>query len=128
MFRQDNAVMGALSAHFYYYQPDGGHQDGGVKDLPPDEQIPFMMEISRRADKPLWIGEFGPSGKEKSRDEERRQFEFLLNLMMENNVPLSALWNFDFEHENQEHWNITADNHRAYMLDALQKANQELNP
>jgi hypothetical protein len=126
IFLRDNAAMDALSVHFYYYRPDGGHQDGGVKDLPPEEQIPFMMDIARRVNKPLWIGEFGPSGKEKTIDEERRQFEFLLDLMVENKVPLSALWNFDFEHVDQTHWNITEANHRAYMLDALQEANREL--
>ena len=127
IFLQDNAAMDALSAHVYYYRPDGGHQDGGIKDLPPEKQLPFMMQISRRANKPLWIGEFGPSGKEKTQEEERRQFEFLLNLLIENKVPLFALWNFDLEHVDQKPWNITGDNHRAWMLDALQDANRTLN-
>ena len=47
--------------------------------------------------------------------------------MVKNEVPLSALWNFDFKHVDQTLFNITEDNHRAYMLDALQQANRELN-
>jgi len=126
MFLQDNAAMDALSAHFYYYQLDGGHQDGGVKDLSAEQQVSLLTAIAQRAGKPLWIGEFGQNGKEKTWDEERRQFEFILNLMLENDVPLSALWNFDFEHGDQTHWNITATNHRAYMLDVLQAANRKM--
>ena len=127
IFLRDNAAMDVLSAHFYYFSLDDENHDGGFMEYGPEKQLPFMMEISRRANKPLWIGEFGPNGKEKSRKEERRQFELLLNLITKNNVPLSALWNFDFEHVDQGHWNITEDNHRAYMLDALRDANRKLN-
>jgi len=121
VFVQDNAAMSALSAHIYYYPPD--QQRRGA-----DEQLVRMLDISRATGKPLFIGEFGPSGKEKPRDEERRQFEGLLELMVTNQVPLSALWNFDFEHVDQGHWNITETNHRAYMLDALREANRKLHP
>lgn len=127
MFRQDNASMDALSAHFYYFSLEDEHHDGGVMEYGPEKQLPFMMEISRRANKPLWIGEFGPQAKSKTIEEERRQFEFLLNLMVETEVPLFALWNFDLEHVDQAHWNIMEDNHRAYMLDVLQEANRKLN-
>ena len=126
IFLQDNAAMDGLSAHFYYYEPGGGHQDGGVKGLSAEQQLSLMKEISRRAGKPLWIGEFGPSVKAKTPEEERRQFEFLLNLMVADGVGLSALWNFDFHQVDQTLWNITEDNHRAYMLDALQKANRTM--
>lgn len=127
MFLQDNASFDALSAHFYYFSLADKHHDVGYMEYGPEKQLPFMMEISRRAKKPLFVGEFGPSGKEKTLEEERRQFEFLLNLIVENDVPLSALWNFDHEHVDQGKWNITEDNHRAYMLDALQEANRMLN-
>ena len=93
----------------------------------PAEQMEFIMEISKRVKKPLFVGEYGPQPKDKTLEEERRQFEFLLDLMVKNEVPLSALWNFDFEHVDQTLFNITEDNHRTYMLDALQQANRELN-
>jgi hypothetical protein len=127
MFLQDNAAMDGLSAHFYYFSSDDKHHDVGYMEYGPEQQLPFMMDISERAGKPLFIGEFGPQAKDKTIDEERRQFEFLLDLMVKNEVPLSALWNFDFEHIDQTRWNITEDNHRAYMLDALQAANRKLN-
>ncbi len=126
IFLNDNAAMGALSAHLYYYSSEDEGQDSGLKGFDPAEQMAFMMDISRMCGKPLFIGEFGPAPKKKTLKKERRQFEFLLDLMVKNEVPLSALWNFDFEHINQVHFNITEDNHRAYMLGALQEANREL--
>jgi hypothetical protein len=127
MFLLDNAAMDGLSAHFYYFSLDDKHHDVGYMEYGPEKQLPFMMDISRRAGKPLFIGEYGPQVKDKTLEEERRQFEFLLDLMVTNEVPLSALWNFDFKHVDQTRWNITEDNHRAYMLDALQAANRKLN-
>ena len=126
MFLKDNAVMSGLSAHLYYYEQQEESRDVGFMDYGPEEQVAFMMEISRASGKPLFVGEFGPAPKDKTLEEERRQFEFLLDLMVENEVPLSALWNFDFEHVDQGHFNITEDNHRAYMLEALRQANRKL--
>jgi len=54
-----------------------------------------------------------PGLKEKTIEEERRQFGFLPELMMTQEVPLSALWNFDFEHPAQVLYNIAEANHRA---------------
>ncbi|MEN8254897.1 MAG: cellulase family glycosylhydrolase [Verrucomicrobiota bacterium] len=126
IFRKDNAAMDTLSAHLYYYEQAEESRDAGFMEYGPEEQLPFLMEIARASGKPLFIGEFGPAPKEKTREEERRQFEFLLNLIVENEVPVSALWNFDFEHINQVHFNIVESNHRAYMLDALRDANRKM--
>ena len=127
MFLLDNAAMDGLSAHYYYFSLDDEWREIGYIEYGPAEQMSFMMEISKRAKKPLFVGEYGPQPKNKTLEEERRQFEFLLDLMVKNEVPLSALWNFDFEHVDQTLFNITEDNHRAYMLDALQQVNRELN-
>ena len=84
---------------------------------------------SADAGKPLFIGEFGPAPKEKALEEEQRQFELVLDLLVTHEVPLSALWNFDFENPGQVLYNITErkPTTRAYMLDALQKANRKMN-
>jgi len=126
IFLNDNAAMDALSAHLYFYSTKDEQQDSGLKGLGPAEQLSFMMEISRMCGKPLFIGEFGPAPKQKTRGEERRQFGLLLDLIVENKVPLSALWNFDFDHPGQVHFNIEETNHRAYMLEALREANRKL--
>ncbi len=126
IFLKDNEAMSGLSTHLYYYSKQEESQDSGLMGFGPEEQVPFMMEISRESGKPLFVGEFGPAPKDKTLEEERRQFELLLDLMVKNEVPLSALWNFDFEHVDQKHFNITENNHRAYMLGALQEANREI--
>ena len=118
--------MDALSAHLYYYTKNDKQTDSGVMGLGPKEYIEFMMEISKRAGKPLYMGEFGPTNRDNTVEQEKQQFEAALDLMVTTKVPLSALWNFDFEHVDQGRWNITEDNHRAYMLDALQEANKKL--
>lgn len=126
IFLQDNEAMDALSAHFYYYSQDEKHQDGGLMGYGPKEQIKFMMEISQAANKPLFLGEFGPTPHERTKEEECRQFESILNWIQEYDVPMAALWNFDFPHELQTHWNITDKNHRVYMLESLRKANRKI--
>ena len=119
-------MMSALSAPLYYYHTDDRPREAGFVDYGPEQQISFMMSIAAARGKPLWLGEFGPPRRDKTEDQERRQFESLLSFVIQNRVHLSALWNFDFEHPDQKHYNITADNHRAYMLDALQEANRRL--
>ena len=126
IFIKDNRHMNALSAHFYYYSPDPEAEDSDLMYLNPSDQIEFMMQIAEKENKPLWIGEFGVDGTDKTIEEERKQFEFLINLMLEHEVHLSALWNFDFGHEDQTQWNITPDNHRSYMLEALRDANRKI--
>jgi len=126
VFRKDNEAMDALSAHFYYYTVTNSQRSSSIAELSPERKMGFMMEIARLTGKPLFVGEFGPDGKEKTNEEERRQFEFLLGLLMTNQVQLSALWNFDFEHRNQVRYNVTIGNHRSYMLEALREANRAM--
>jgi endo-1,4-beta-mannosidase len=126
IFLKDNQPMDALSAHLYYYTKNDKQTDSGVLGLGPKEYIEFMMEISKRANKPLYVGEFGPANGDNTVEQEKQQFEAVLDMMVTTKVPLSALWNFDFQHVDQVRWNITENNHRAYMLDALQEANKKL--
>jgi hypothetical protein len=126
IFRQDNAAMDTLSAHVYYYELSGETQHFGVKGYDPNEVVALMMQAAEESRKPLWIGEFGPANADKTEDVERTQFIEMLDILLDNEVPLAALWNYDFEHVDQTRWNITEANHRAYMLDALQQANREL--
>lgn len=118
--------MDALSAHFYYYAVTNDQRSLCVAEFGPERKLKLMMEVARLTGKPLFIGEFGPDGKEKTNEEEQKQFEFLPELMVTNQVQMSALWNFDFEHPNQVRWNVTKNNHRSCMLEALRKANRTL--
>jgi len=82
----------------------------------------FLMRISREAGKPLFIGEVGQTPKARLADQ-FRQVETLLRLIQENGVQLSALWNYDFEHEDQAWCNITPTNARSGMLELLKQQN-----
>ena len=125
IFLKDNEAMDTLAVHFYY-DSDASKVETGLRFFSMEQMIKFLMRCSDYVKKPLFIGEFGPNGYDKTTKVEREQFEFLLDLIKKQNVPLSALWNFEFEHGDQVPWNITEQNHRAYMLKALQDANLEL--
>jgi hypothetical protein len=126
MLIKDNEHMDTLSVHLYSYDEKAQYQDGGVKGLSMDKQLELIMDISRQVSKPVFIGEFGPSNKKKPADQERREFENVLSLILENEVPMAALWNYDFVHEDQMIWNVRHDNERYYMLEALREANRSI--
>ena len=54
----------------------------------------------------------------------REQFAALLRAVEGSRVPLAALWVFDYG--GQDEWNVTADNARAWQLDAVAEANRRL--
>jgi hypothetical protein len=126
MLLQDNQYMDTISVHIYHYDPNAKYQDGGIKGMPMDNQIAFLTDVSHEIGKPLIIGEFGPSNRQRPVEQEREEFEEVLEAIIENDVPLAALWNFDFVHEDQMIWNIQKDNHRVYMLEAIQAANKQI--
>lgn len=126
VFLKDNP-FDTLAAHFYFYNKDDEQREGGVLSYGPEQQMAFLMDISREAGKPLFIGEFGQAPNPSLPVADQfRQVETMLSLIQTNKVQLSALWNYDFENEDQTHCNITEANERADMLDLLQKTNCRL--
>ena len=79
---------------------------------------------SRRARKPLFIGEFG-ANREVWKEREREKIEEMIGIIERQRVPLSAVWVFDLDHQEGTH-NITADNDRAYILDLVSAANDRI--
>jgi len=77
--------------------------------------------ITAKAGKPLFVGEFGaPGPQEKS----EKEFQALLKAVEETEVPLAALWVYDFGH--QKDWCVTAANERSYQLRAISAANERI--
>lgn len=68
--------------------------------------------------KPLFVGEFGAPG---PRADSEAAFAELLATIEQAQVPLAAVWVYDFG--NQGDFCITADNERAYQLEAISAAN-----
>ncbi len=55
----------------------------------------------------------------------RRRFERILSAIEKADVPLAALWVYDFKGQGKT-WNVTSDNPRAWQLDALAEANRRI--
>lgn len=81
-----------------------------------------LQTLARRHRKPLFIGEFGAPATLPP-DEENARFDEILQAIRDNAVPLSALWVFDFPHQDKD-WNVTFANRRAYMLQRVAAANR----
>lgn len=112
-----------ISVHVYWDFSDSGHYFPAGR--PIREQLEILQAIAARAQKPLWLGEFGASPKS-SPEERRRQTEEFVALIEETRIPLSALWVFDSLNEDILPWNITADNENAWALPLLRDANRHL--
>jgi hypothetical protein len=124
MFLHDNP-FDTLAVHFYYYRKEDRPRDTGILRYSPEEQMKFIMEISQRTKKPLFIGEFGQAPDPALPVEGQiRQVETMLQLIAKNRVQLSALWNYDFDDPQQKHCNITPANDRARMLEMLREMNK----
>ena len=79
-----------------------------------DQRLADAMKVSRRLGKSLFIGEFGAKGET---SEQAAKCKRLMQAIVDNGVPLAALWVFDYA--NQKDFNITADNARAWQLDFI---------
>ena len=81
---------------------------------PADRLIADAMTLARRLQKPLFIGEFG--------GESRNGFLSLLTAIENAEVPLAALWVYDYSSQ-EKSYNATWTNERAYQLQAIARAN-----
>lgn len=88
------------------------------------ELIVLCNDTAKKEGKPLFIGEFGASKELGAKKEKAYFFEFL-NIIEQQHIPLSAVWVYDFQNQDKD-WNITADNDRAYMLEAIKEANTRI--
>ncbi len=86
-----------------------------------DRRMPGAMAVARKTGKPLFIGEVGSPG---DTPEEAAKCRRLLQAIVDQGVPLAAVWVFDFKH--QKEWSITADNARSRQLDAIAEANRQI--
>ncbi len=88
------------------------------------ELVRLTMDISRRAGKPLFIGEFGAQ-KEDNPDVTRTRFVQMLAAIETHKVPLAAVWVYDYNPQDKV-WNITAENDRSWQLAAISDANKRM--
>ncbi len=120
ILKRDNPDPYALLSVHLYPKKEG--HSGGCQSL--TDQIVLLQAISARAGKPLFIGEFG-AALTLGTEEERIRFTEVVDAIVSNGVPLSAMWVFDYAGQERE-WNVTFDNRRAYMLRMVADANQRM--
>ena len=113
-------AMDSISAHIYL----DFDKDYFEERLSLDELVPYVKNTAEKAGKVFYVGEFGIES-EKNKKEESEKFQRLVDIIVKNNVPLSSVWVYDFNAQDQK-WNITEKNDRAYMLDIIKEANKKI--
>jgi hypothetical protein len=108
--------LNGISAHIYRTEERRFHRD-----VPVREFLEILMDHARQVGKPLFVGEFGANEQE-GHSTAREQFMTIVRAIEESDVPLAALWVFDFEWQNND-WNVTPTNRRAYQLETLREIN-----
>jgi hypothetical protein len=86
-----------------------------------DRRLGAAVDVARRLNKPVFVGEFGAPGESPARAADCRR---LLKAVLDHDVPLAALWVFDYP--SQRDFNVTAENARAWQLDLIAEANEHL--
>jgi hypothetical protein len=112
------ACYGVASFHLYA-EADKGYFKR--KDLPIELFVKDVTAICRENGRAVWCGELGMPGTD---DEARTMFFRMMNAVEENGIDLSAIWNFKPSGTFQSDWDISPNNERAYMLDAVKELNQ----
>ena len=120
LLRDNPKPFDVISVHIYSSAKN--EYPSGAKNL--TDLTRALQRISSKANKPLFIGEFG-APLTLGKDAERARFLELMTAIEANNIPLSAVWVFDHAGQNKD-WNITFDNKRSYMLKLIAEANQRM--
>ncbi|MGL5017905.1 MAG: cellulase family glycosylhydrolase, partial [Luteolibacter sp.] len=80
-------------------------------------------DVARKINKPLFVGEFGVSGPRTEASE--KEFREQLVILQQQNVVLSALWEFDVKPTPRPEWLISPTNDKTYMIEAIAAINRK---
>jgi hypothetical protein len=90
-----------------------------------DELLELSSEAARQQGQALFVGEFGASDVLHGGHEAALQANLeIIESLVRNRVPLSALWVYDFSPQDGQGWNTTYTNSRGPILRAIQDANE----
>ena len=89
-------------------------------DLSIEAFLQELVGISRADSKIIWCGELGMPGTDEAA---RDMFFRMMHAVEENEIEISAIWNFKPQGTFQADWDISPTNERAYMLDAVKELN-----
>jgi hypothetical protein len=120
LLRDNPDPMDVICIHAY---PDAKNEYPGPANTL-DAMFAAASAVAARAGKPLFVGEFGTPA-DLAPQKERAAFDELLAAILKYRVPLSALWVFDNASQDEQ-WNVTFDNRRAYMLQRIAQTQEKL--
>jgi len=79
-----------------------------------DQRLEWAVEVSKRMNKPLFVGEFGAEG---TSPEQSAKFHRLLKAIIDYQIPLAAVWVFDLS--SQPDYTILPGTPRSYQLEEI---------
>ncbi len=125
-----------ISAHIYQQAriPHWWFEDEAVGG--PTKLLALNMALASQDGRPLFLGEFGSlkgqlgqgrmAGDGSAQEEEQLLAE-MVDAIVNNAVPLSAVWNYGYLPDNPvRDWNFTAAGRRAYVFRLIADANERL--
>ncbi len=120
MLDLNESQFNTVSVHIYY--------NNQILNIPTmNGYVRLLQRFTTEINKPLFVGEFGASNNWGDASRVRSLFEEYVAAIVENEVPLSCVWNFDRAEEPNDEWSITTTNSRSYMLEMIRQANAKLN-
>jgi hypothetical protein len=125
LLRDNPHPMDTICIHLYPRKKEWGGYPGGVPFNDIGKAMALANSFAKRAGKPLVIGEFGVEREDVPREHQQALFAEFLDALARERVPLAAFWVFDWVPEDKV-WNVSFDNDRAWMLDAVVHANAQL--
>jgi len=108
-----------VSFHMYALHDQCASFDGRKLSL--EEFVGVAVENARKRGKPVWCGELGmPDTGGKSKE----MFVRMMKVVEENEIPISAIWNFLPAGKFQPEWDILPQGERSSMLEAVKEFNK----
>lgn len=120
MFAKDTPDCFEVVSFHLYAEHDQCFSFDGIK--PSIEEVAAIaVANARRRGKPVWCGELGTPGVD---DSSREMFMRMMKVIEQNEIPLSAIWNFQPTGTFQPEWDILPQGERTSMLEAVKEFNK----
>ena len=118
VYRADTPDCYEVASFHLYAEADKSYFKD--ENLPLEDFVTEVVGISRSDNKVIWCGELGMPGTDEAA---RDMFFRMMHAVEENEIEISAIWNFKPQGTFQADWDISPTNERAYMLDAVKELN-----
>ena len=86
------------------------------------ERMNVAMNVARKMNKPLFVGEFGVKGPRTEASE--KEFRQQLAILKQQQVVIATLWEFDVKPIPRPEWLVSPTNDKTYMLETIEAINR----